>query len=142
MEPRRWSRMTGGPVGAVTGVGGVPLSDVAQLTNSEVGAARDISRAFDSAITKALSFPSSHASQTGVPNGVLAGDSKNTFLRDQGLDGPNTQVRTEKEQVADHQMEQVMEKFRGLYVEMTNFSVAWSVAKRTGRDVETLLRAQ
>ncbi len=133
--------MSGGPcaIGGVEGVSCMPLADVTPQTNAELGASRDISHAFDSAMTKALSFPSSPADK---PNGLLAGDTNNSFLPEQGLGGPDTKANTEKDQLADRQMEQVMEKFRGLYVEMTNFTVAWSVAKRTGRDVETLLKAQ
>ncbi|NJM81726.1 MAG: hypothetical protein HC844_03845 [Tabrizicola sp.] len=122
--------------------GGVPLASVSRSSNAEMGAQQDLSRAFEGAIQKAVSFPVSESNPASRPNSLLVDSGANGYLREPVLGAPNGQANTAKDGAVDRQMEQVVDRFRGLYVEMTNFSVAWSVAKRSGKDVETLLRGQ
>jgi transcription initiation factor TFIID subunit TAF12 len=120
----------------------VPLSSISQQSNSDVSSQREMSRVFEGAIKTAVTYPFNESNPTSRQNSLLLHNGANTYLRDEGMAGTDGQVRNGKKSVDDASMKYVAETMRSLYVEATNFTVAWSIAKRTGRDVETLLKAQ
>ncbi|WP_299554588.1 hypothetical protein [uncultured Tateyamaria sp.] len=124
---------------SIEGVGGIKLADISQSSHDDFVRQKEISQAFDGAIQKAVTFPSNVTNPAERPNTFLVNNGQNSFVAQRG--SSETHLGDARSS-ADVQIEQVMGRFRSLYVEMTNFSVAWSVAKRTGRDIETLLRAQ
>ena len=124
-----------GPSIDVSGVGALKLADITPVQPAELAMQQDLSRAFDSAIQKAISFPVNETGSAHRPNPMLEKSKSNDFVREQ----PMTE---DKDPEMTRQLDQVTDRFRDVYVEMTNFSVAWNVAKRSGRDVETLLKGQ
>jgi hypothetical protein len=90
-----------------------------------------------------LSEMSSHAFKnvTDVPGGAATQDQ----LKDQILQesrGNAYVAGSEQPDQADAKSDFFIDKMAGLYNEITVYQVAWNMAKRTGRDIETLLKAQ
>ncbi len=123
------------PSSDIAGVGALRLADVTQMQPAELAAQQDLSRAVGSAIQKAVTLPGGETSSANRPNSMLERSTSNDFVREQPME-VNTDLEISRE------MDQMTDKFRELYTDMTNFSVTWSIAKRTGRDVETLLKGQ
>jgi hypothetical protein len=120
----------------------IPLKSISQPSNSDFQSRQEVSVVLEGALKKAITFPASDSNPASRQNSLLSNNSANSYVREQDVAGTNIQGRDGKQTVDDRAMDHVTESLRGLYVEATNFAVAWSIAKRTGRDVETLLKAQ
>ncbi|WP_299507337.1 hypothetical protein [uncultured Roseobacter sp.] len=129
-------------VSGIEGVDSVKLADISQPSHDEYVKRREVSHALEGAILKAVSFPSHRENIIDRSNTLLSSKSENTFLDERVQSRKVSPLQGDTTNSLDPHMEQVIQNYRDLYVDMTNFSVAWSVAKRTGRDIETLLRAQ
>lgn len=119
------------------GVGGVSLSQTLAPDQTNLPARQEMSHIFEGAIHQAVAFPASASDPTRRPNQFLERPDQNVLLREQ----PSTS-QTGDAGTSENKLNDVTDRFFGLYIEMTHFQVAWSVAKRSGRDIETLLRAQ
>lgn len=127
--------MTGAPtpVGSVASLDTVQLSEVSAGQASDFDVRRSVSDAMDVAVRSAMRMPSADVDPKIPPNAVMADPGNNSMIRDrtdQMADGYETQ------------MDAITDRFVTLYQDMTTFKVTWQIAKRTGRDIETLLKAQ
>jgi len=126
-----------GPNAGISDVGHVSLSDVTPISPADIAGQQLMSTALEGAIKKATTLPGHGSDPVSDPSSMVGTQDTNQFVREDAVQ-PDAGLDPEMER----QIDQVADKFTDLYVEVTNFSVAWSVAKRTGRDIETLLRAQ
>jgi len=121
------------PIGSVALLDTVQLSDVSAGQASDFDVRRSVSDAMDMAVKSAMRMPSADIDPKLPPNAVMSDPSTNSMVRDrsgQMADGYETQ------------MDAITDRFVTLYQDMTIFKVTWQIAKRTGRDIETLLKAQ
>lgn len=126
-----------GPSLDIAGVGELKLADIVPVQPAELAAQKDLSRALEVAVSKAVSFPTGAANPAERPNAMMPEARPNSYVRDQ-----STASDKSNDPEFGQTMDKVTDRFRDLYVEVTNFSVVWSVAKRSGRDIETLLKGQ
>ncbi|MEL6639699.1 MAG: hypothetical protein AAFN63_03725 [Pseudomonadota bacterium] len=83
------------------------------------------------ALTKALAPPGASETPLGNAEGYLGGDLSESYLPAPDASNPS-----------GLNMEDVSEKLSELYLDVTVYKVAWEVAKRSGRDIEALLKGQ
>lgn len=83
------------------------------------------------ALTKALAPPGANEPPLGAAEGYLGGDLGKGYLPAPDASDPS-----------GLDMEDVSKKLSELYLDVTVYKVAWEVAKRSGRDIESLLKGQ
>jgi hypothetical protein len=90
-----------------------------------------------------LSEMSSHAikNATDIPGGTATEDQLKDQILQESRGNPYV-AGSEKPDNPAATSDYFIDKMSGLYNEISVYQVAWNMAKRTGRDIETLLKAQ
>ena len=117
--------------GAVPPVGVADMKDVATGTASDYARGDLMSAASENAFATFTDYPGRAARESGLKDQILADSRGNPHL-------PADYAEKQPEALSD----QFITKISGLYNEVTIYQVAWNMAKRSGRDIETLLKAQ
>ncbi|MEP3847596.1 MAG: hypothetical protein ABJM43_19805 [Paracoccaceae bacterium] len=101
-------------------------------------------RAMESAFSNALRLPGmirneevSGGSMTNGSSGIV-GDEKSKIVSD--LNAPHSGTDGAGANTVEAQMDGMTNRISSLYMEMTNWQVAWSIATRTQQDTNHLLR--
>ena len=122
------------PVGSLSGAMApqqTTLDQVSAQTTADLHRSDLLSGVSQSAFESISKYPGQVEKETRLKNEIAGQTGDNPFLS-----GAN--VPQKPEALSD----QFITKMSGLYNEVTVYQVAWNMAKRTGRDIETLLRAQ
>ncbi len=120
-----------GSVSAVSAPERTSLDDLTAQTAAEAGNANLLSQISDVALESVTKYPGHVEKEQALKAEILRETGDNAFL---------TEAAQPKEPTA--LSDDFITKISGLYNEVTVYQVAWNMAKRTGRDVETLLKAQ
>jgi len=109
----------------------VGLADVTQTTASNMQRQDILSEISQKAFSSFANTPGTAAKEADLKAEMLSESQGNKYL-------PEDLVPQKPEALSD----QFITKMSSLYNEVTVYQVAWNMAKRTGRNIETLLRGQ
>lgn len=129
--------------GGIPGIGEimpirVEVMDVASSSPADHRLADKLSRTMDAAMDKALRVPAGPTDPALRANSFLADNQPSKMVSGSAdLDG-----KAGERDAVDIAMDRITDRLRTVNMELTSFKVAWGLAKRAGRDIETLLKAQ
>jgi hypothetical protein len=92
---------------------------------------RVINSTADQALTVALAPPGSRETLPDTAENYLSSDIGQNYLG-----------ATETSETSGFEMNQINKMLGDLYTDVAVYKVAWSIAKRTGKDIETMLKGQ
>ena len=129
--------------GAVPGIGEitpvrVEAMDVAITSPADHRVADKLTRTMEASLEKALRVPSGPTDPALGANSFLASNQPNKMVSGSADLGGTSGERDG----LDIAMDRITDRLRTVNMELTSFKVAWGLAKRAGRDIETLLKAQ
>lgn len=119
-------------IAAVEPLDHVDMSDQNAAYASQLNASQVLADSMTTALDSALHMPAVGEIVETSEQHVLNKSGENDFMGDE--------VGEERSPVDE--ITHVAEKVAGIYADMTAFHVAWGIAKKSGRDVETLLKGQ
>lgn len=129
-------------VGALNGATGGPetaqIFDLVRQSAQEAQSISNMSDALQTAVSKVSVAPGSNASGQdlrGELTGGVVGEAKLDVMSDVTRPGVTPHEAPPQDQTAE-----IEQRFQKLYLELTNFQVAWAIARRTQQDISQLLR--
>ncbi|MGD1881449.1 MAG: hypothetical protein ACFB11_03875 [Paracoccaceae bacterium] len=107
------------------------IDDVSSQTTSDLHRTNLLADMSETAFASVTAYPGKAEKDAQLKGEILREAGGNPYIS-------GTQAPDKPEALSDH----FITKMSSLYNEVTVYQVAWNMAKRTGRDIETLLKAQ
>ncbi|MFQ6550995.1 hypothetical protein AAD018_001450 [Aestuariibius insulae] len=114
------------------------LADLTREASREAKSIGHLNSAMELAASKVAVPPGTEASNQNLMDELRqgsVGEVKNEMMSDVTRPGTPSKEATPGEETAE-----IEDRFQKLYLELTNFQVAWAIARRTQQDVSQLLR--
>lgn len=121
----------------------ITATELARISSEEVSRAESLGRLAEEALGRAVSRPDTMSTLDTARAEVMAsslgevGDLKGDFVS--GVEREGSASASDADASVDAQ-QQTEERIRSLYLDLTNYQIAWKIAQRMQQDITQLLR--